>query len=292
MFYGFLSERLPLLPSKKDYIVNRKGFHLYIDLSNRRTFLLDRPKTTLAFWGRVYGREDLSALFGSLIEGYERDGDAGKIFKHLEGDFSVILFDHQLQQAFLGTDRFVRGEIYWSSKKPVSFFTHPSLFFKATGRQATLNITPIWDRFAIGAITPPDTLYQDINTNVTGEYVRINSDGIAERNAYWSPLKVVRERLDQKIEDPEVFIKSLRQRFIEKVSEEIAPFQKLGVGLSGGMDSASILGAARSNFNGGIVAVTVGPDGPDSPDLPRARKSARLNGAQHIEYYPRPVDLE
>jgi len=292
MFYGFLSERLSILPAKKAYIVNRKGFHLYIDLSDRRSFLLDRPRTTLAFWGRVYGSEDLSALFGDLIEGYERDGDVGKIFKYLEGDFSVILFDHQIQQAFLGTDRFVRGEIYWSCNRPVSFFTHPSLFFQGTGRKSTLNIAPIWDRFAIGAITPPDTLYQDIYANVTGEYVRLNADGTAERISYWSPLNVVRERLNQKIEDPEIFIKSLRQRFIEKVSEEIAPFQKLGVGLSGGMDSAAILGAARRNFDGDIVAVTVGPDGPDSPDLPHARESARFNRTHHIEYYPRAMDLE
>lgn len=292
MFFGFLSERLPDFNIKAETAVNRNGFQLYIDLSGSRAFLLDRPKTTLAFWGRIYGESNLSALFESLVESYEQDGDSKNIFSMLEGDFSLVLFDHHRQLIFLGTDRFVRGEIYWYARHPVAFFTRPSFFFQKTGFKPKLNIKPVWDRFAIGAITPPETVYKEVYSNVTGEYVCIDSNGGAQRIQYWSPLNVVKERMKERISDPQGCIKKLRRCFTEKVYQEILPYGKLGVGLSGGMDSAAILGAARKNFDGEIVAVTVGPDGPDSSTLPLARKSAEFNKAHHIEYYPRAVDLD
>ncbi|MBN2059400.1 MAG: hypothetical protein JW882_03190 [Deltaproteobacteria bacterium] len=272
--------------------MKRKGFQLFADYPGPRFHIIAREETTLAFHGRVYGSIDLPSILNNLMDIYEKNGDIDRIFRELEGDFSLLVFDHKKDRCMLGTDRFDRGEIYWFAEKPISFFTHLPFFLKVTGIKPDLNMGPIWDRFATGATTPPETLYKNIFTNVTGEYVCLNSHGEWKRFSYWSPLKVLRERSDKVEKEVESLVQEIRHCFIDKVSQEISPYRRLGVGLSGGMDSAAILGAARKVFDGEIIAVTIGPSGPDSPDLPRARESARFNNSRHIEIYPCASDLE
>ena len=292
MFFGFISKDRPTLKTDPYTLVTREGFHAYVDLSNSRCRLLDRKVTTLLFWGRIYDRSDPITILEPLLENYERDRDAKRIFDYLEGDFSLVLFDHDRQKGYLGRDRFARGEIYWCTHMPFSFFTHPRLFFEATGCRAELNYRLLWDRFAIGAATPPETVYKHVFNNVTGEYIEADAAGEIRRVPYWSPMEFIRNNSTGRIHNAGRAIESIRDCFIKKVSLEISPYRKLGTGLSGGMDSAAVLGAARKSFDGDIIAVTVGPNGPSSPDLPHARESAGFNKADHLEYYPRAVDLE
>lgn len=292
MFYGFLSDTVPDSVINEIPVVTRQGFQLFADLSEPRTYILDRERTTLAFNGGLYGTDNPSSLLNIMIDLYEQHGDFEKVISPMEGDFSLLLFDHKEQLCVLCTDRFARGEIYWATKYPVSFCTRLPTFIEVSGIRPELNIAPIWDRFAIGATTPPETVYMNIYTNVTGEYVTLDSSGKWKSHPYWSPLKFVRGHPFRSELVRETIIREFRKCFVEKVSEEIAPYNKLGVGLSGGMDSAAILGAARQGFEGDIIAVTIGPSGPDSPDLPRARASAGFNRAKHIEVYPCAEDLE
>ena len=292
MFYGFLGERKYSHIPRTPPTVKRKGFRLFVDFSDKRSHLQEREKTTLAFWGRVYGTSDLHAFFEPLLKKYEERGDAADFFRSFEGDFSLLLYNHDRQYACLGRDCFARGEIYWNINPALSFFTHPQRFFRITGFRPSINRGPLWDRFAIGAITPPETVYENIFTPVTGEYIEIDKEGATKRVPYWSPLQVVEDGGAVKTKDVAAFIREARTCFLDRVGEEIAPYRKLGAGLSGGMDSAAILGAARKRFEGEMIAVTVGPYGPGSPDLAGARKSAAFNKAKHIEYYPAAVDLE
>lgn len=292
MFFGFLSENALSKTVNLEPAVQKNGFRVYRTRSDERDFLLDLDDMTLLFRGRIYGTKDLQKLFWRLLEGYGRDGDAGNIFRALEGDFCLIIMDHKREVAYMGRDRFARGEVYWHIGESLSFFTHPREFFREVGFRPSLNIGPLWDRFAIGAITPPETVYRDVYTTVAGEFVRTDRKGQVERVPYWSPLQYVTNGPCDKMEDLNTFVADLRSCFTRKVAEEIAPYKKLGVGLSGGMDSAAITGAARKAFTGDMVAVTVGPDGPRSRDLPKARKSAALNHIRQIEYYPKATDLD
>ncbi|MBW2305229.1 MAG: hypothetical protein JRF57_16150 [Deltaproteobacteria bacterium] len=261
----------------------------------RRHFslFLERDRTTLVFEGRLYGCRDLSSAILTLLERYEREKDGRALFNSLEGDFALFLFDHEEEKALLGTDRFCRGEIYWRPGPPFSFFTHPRAFFQKIGGKPSIYLDAIWDRFAIGAVTPPETPYRNVYGMVSGEYVEIDTRrrGVS-RIRYWSPLSCVTSGKIGKIDDEAHFAETLRECFVRKVGEEISSFGKLGVGLSGGMDSAAILGAARRNFGGDIIAVSVAPDGEASPDIPNARTSAAFNGARHLVVFPGARDLE
>ncbi|MFC1814719.1 asparagine synthase-related protein [Thermodesulfobacteriota bacterium] len=272
--------------------MKRNAFHLFTDPSDGEAFILDRPKTILIFEGKNYGSSDLKGLFEPLLGRYEEDKDAGRLFDYLEGDFSLCLFDVQRALVFMGTDRFARGQIFWGSRRPVAFFTHPSLFFRSTSLKPTLDTFPLWDRFAIGAITPPETLYKGYFSNVTGEYVQIDLQGKTKRCVYWSPLRRLTSGGLKKTDNVSFLSTQVQECFSKKVSEEISPYRKLGVGLSGGMDSGAILGAARRHFSGDVIAVSLGPDGPRSPDLKKARVTAAFNEARHIEYYPVARDLD
>jgi len=292
MFFGFLSsERFSLADSAKPVVV-REGFQLYLDPSDRRSFYVERPKSTLAFRGKILGQRDLGGFFHRLLEGFETHCDPMEVFGPLDGDYCIVVYHHAQKEAYISVDRFARGEVYWRESRPIAFFTDPGRFSQAVGLPFELNLPPLLDRFSIGAVTPPETVYQRVFAPVAGEYVTLSEEGTATRVSYWSPLSCIEEGRCVKTDNADQLTAELKSCFLAKVKEETEPYRKLGVGLSGGMDSASILGAARRGFHGDIVAVTVAPDGPTSADLPRARTSASFNRAEHLVFYPTAKDLD
>lgn len=98
--------------------------------------------------------------------------------------------------------------------------------------------------------------------------------------------------MSNKNSNREVLVRKFYKTFEEAVAKRIGGVKKLGVFLSGGIDSGALLSVAkRLDPNKKLYAFTIGPWGEGSSDLPYARINAEHSGGQLKEFYGSPKIL-
>gem|GEM_PF-6193576 len=200
---------------------------------------------------RLDNREEITKKLGGSNRSGENRSDASllleffaisgpKVVRLLVGDFAFVIWDAQDQTLFCARDHL--------GVRPFYYYYRNNIFAFASEKKGILCLPEVNQsldedyclRLLADLDTPSDrTFFQHIHQIPAAHFMTVTRDG-CRKERYWKlempPLL--------KLKDPEDYYEGFREQFETAVEARIHTPFPIGVELSGGLDSAAVLGTA------------------------------------------------
>jgi asparagine synthase (glutamine-hydrolysing) len=289
---------------------------IYIDknfgLGHRRLSIIDTSKAGrqpmvnkdeslfIVFNGEIYNFQKLREILKGLghqfksktdtevvLHGYEEWGT--DCLKRFDGMFAFAILDRKNSQFFLARDRMGEKPLYYYIDQERFIFAseikaiiEDQNVIREIGNQGLINY------FTFGHSIAPDTIYKNIKKLLPGHYLVVK-DGRTEIKEYWDSLTVG----EKKDRGEKYYKQKTREIFEEAVKEELISDVPLGVFLSGGIDSSSVVAMMAKNEVSPLRTFSVGFDlaGGEFNELRDAKVVAKHFKTEHHELFLREPDL-
>ena len=282
---------------RSDQVVTKTGV---VALGARRLRILDlsggadQPMTSrdsgviLTFNGEIYNFRDLRDELRKHGYLFETTGDTevvlrafekwgAECFKRLRGMFALAVWDPLTQTVLLARDHLGIKPLYVSYSESQLAWASEVQALKLALNTTTIDQKAVDDFLRYGSVSEPRTIYREIKMLPPGSWIRIDPEGrISEREQFWSlprPLADTSPVTGESERGRELLTRSIDRHLISD-----AP---LGVLLSSGMDSRTVLGlAVRSQKE--LHSFTVSfPDNQHRDEGGAAAETARRWGSTH-----------
>ena len=249
-----------------------------IGLAHRRLAIIDpdaradQPMTIdqrywITFNGEIYNflalkselqSEGVTFKTGSdtevLLRLYERDGV--EMIGKLRGMFAFVIWDETKRRLFLARDAFGIKPLYIFDNGDTVQIASTVKGLKAGGDAGNAGPDPAGHVgfFLFGSVPEPHTLFSDIRALPAGHTLTIESDGRRCLKPYFDLREVLAEPRNgrKQLDLRNLLLDSIRHHFISDVP--------VGVFLSAGMDSATILALASESQRDELRSFTLGYD--------------------------------
>jgi len=265
------------------------------------------PRATGATWivynGEVYNhaalRAELAALghrfhgrcdTEAILHAYEEWGE--DCVGRLNGMFAFAVWDGARRELFLARDRLGIKPLYYSwSRGRLVFASEIKAIVADPSVEREVDLQAVYEYVGYEFVPGPRTMFAGIHKLQPGHTLTLR-DGKIETRRYWDlgfePLEISREDAKRRI--VELLAQSVERRLMSDVP--------LGVFLSGGVDSSSVLAMmsmlrmTRGASAGKIRTFTIGYDDPSFSEIDYARAVARQFDTDHTEVMIRPLGPE
>ncbi len=217
-----------------------------------------------------------------LIHGYEEWGE--NLLQMLNGMFAFCIYDKSKKRLFLARDRFGKKPLYYTllgqrlafSSELKSLLIHPSV-------RREVNLLGLQKYFAYGFIPAPLSLYQNIYKLPGGHYMTYNIEtGQLLMSRYWQFRMYPDAELSKASEDD--LADELRFRMTAAVKRRMVADVPVGIFLSGGIDSSTILAcASQGEVADRIKTFSIGFREKEFDESDVARSIAKQFGSDHKE---------
>jgi asparagine synthase (glutamine-hydrolysing) len=217
-----------------------------------------------------------------LVHGYEQWGDDLPV--RLNGMFAFVVWDRPRRRLFAARDRFGEKPFYYAARPGFfAFASELSALIRHPAVDRTIDQRALQKYFAYGYIPAPNALYRGSRKLPGGCSLTLDlADFRVRQRQYWrfaiaadesAPDDHVDERADE-----------LRALLDNAVTRRLVSDVPLGIFLSGGIDSSTVLAlAARHRAPAGLDTFTIGFDEPSFDETPFAREVAAAVGTRHHE---------
>jgi asparagine synthase (glutamine-hydrolysing) len=216
-----------------------------------------------------------------LIHGYKAWGWDG-LLQRLHGMFAIGLWDATQRILFLARDRIGIKPLYLHSTDGRLFFASEiKAIVQMPGFARAIDPAAMY-HYLSGMVAPaPMTMFRGVQKLPAGCYLHVDANGRMKFERYWHPAL---ERRSQGPRSRGEAVQSLRSAFGTAVAENIGADVPVGVLLSGGVDSTSILAGMMARATTPVHTFSVGYDGvPELDERAQARDMADHFGAAHHE---------
>ncbi len=217
-----------------------------------------------------------------LVHGFEEWGHGLPI--RLNGMFAFVVFDAANGRLFLARDRFGEKPLYYSvARNLFAFGSELSAVRRHPGVDAELDATGIQKLFAYGYIPAPRTVLRGVRKLPAGGTLEYDCrTGELREGRFWTFRLEPDMSLEQARE--EVLVEELRALLSEAVRRRLVSDVPLGIFLSGGIDSATVLAFASRHIPGNELSTfTVGFLEPSYDESEPAARLAHAVGSRHHE---------
>lgn len=209
-----------------------------------------------------------------LLAFYQKD-PSFRLLGQIDGIFAAVIYDASQQKVYLISDRRGLRYLYWTqSQDSLVWCSELKSLLGLPGYQIKIDKAAVEDflglRYKIGdrswfdgvEILPAATvLTWDITT------------ATLEKNRYWWWTQI--HPLDSTYNENEL-VEEIGHRFIAAVEKRSQPLERVGLSLSGGLDSRAILAAMPDQ---GQIIHAVGLGQPDCDDIILAQQVAKIKKA-------------
>jgi asparagine synthase (glutamine-hydrolysing) len=212
-----------------------------------------------------------------LLHGYEQSGR--DFFRGLNGSFAAAIWDDRRRQLVLANDRFGMKPLYYArTPDRLVFASEIKALLADPAVSRTVSPRGVAQFFTFGHLLGEDTLLESVKLLPAAGWLTFEPDtGRAGLDRYW--------RLASSLGGPRLdgaeAIDRIDEAFGRAVERCTAGTDRLGISLSGGLDSRTIL-AAIDTERTPLTAVSLGLDG--SIDTLSAGRMARLTRTPHYRY--------
>ncbi len=215
-----------------------------------------------------------------IVHLYEQEGEAG--FQRLRGMFAFALWDRDQQTLLIARDQFGIKPLYYRIHNQEIIFASELPALIAALPATSIRPEAIRQYLTFLYVPGPATIYEGISQLPPGEMLKVQK-GRIERYPFakmenWAE----RESTSFREHPAEYFLEVLQ----ETVRSHLVSDVPLGLFLSGGLDSASILAMMRRETNGPIKTFSIGyaQEADHSyNELSAARSLADHFGTDHVE---------
>ena len=206
----------------------------------------------------------------------------------LEGMFAFAIWDKRERTLFAARDPF--------GIKPFYFIDNGSTFFFASeikallclsGIERAINPTALADYLTFQYILGRKSLFKNIVKLEPGTYLHVTHTGVTNPKIYWKPRF---DKINLSEEDAsEQFLNLLTQSVRQQLRSDVP----LGAHLSGGLDTAAIVGLTSRMSSIPVSTFTAGfqATGGIFDDTDMARVTANFNNTSHYVAYPDATDF-
>ena len=261
-----------------------------IDLSAAGAQPMSGPNATrLTFNGEIYNYRELrqtlsaQATFRSgsdtevLLAAYAAWGDAA--WARLEGMFGFALWDPSAGALRLVRDRLGIKPVYYAATPEALVFASEVRTLLASGLVARrIDGASLWHYLGYQTAATPATLIDGVSMLEPGHALTISADGRQSAKRYWHVLDAETPQAHTRDEA----LEEVRARLHAAVTSHMVSDVPVGVFLSGGIDSGSLVSALSS---AGVTPRTFSVvfDDPQYDESATVREVARQFGAEHTE---------
>lgn len=208
------------------------------------------------------------------------------MFDRLNGIFAFALWDNQKKRLILARDHFgVKPLHIYQDKNCVLFASEIKAILVAQKLTPQMNKQALHYFMNLRYVPGRETLFKGVERLLPGEYAVVSQRGL-RRSFYWRMPR----RDSSELTEAEA-IDSIRCHLQESVSRQLVSDVPLGIYLSGGMDSSSILAMARKGrVDASIDAYTVGFNEPTDEVEDAKRVADHFNTQHHaLNLDPKPL---
>src|SRR3954466_10037755 len=249
----------------------------------------------IAFDGAIDNRADLHALLQHPATAALDPDDDGLLvlelvsrfgteaFQHIAGQFACAVWDRG--RLLLVRDRIGYAPLYFTLVADRLIFASE---YKALLGLDSVPARP--NRNAIQVIQstkwalPGATCLDGVYPVAPGTWLAVEPGGIHTARFWDLPIRVLHQ-------DEDRHVAALRDSFLETLRRQTAPYQRIGISLSGGLDSAVMAAGARAVAPEKELHTFSAGYGSDDRELVNAERVARELGAQHHPLVLDPGDL-
>lgn len=238
-------------------------------------------KSALLWNGELYPSDSQSTekLWGI----YKAKGPEG--FRDLNGAFALAIWDAKKEKGILVSDQFGIFPVYYGENKgQLAFANIPELVLLLFKKSPELNESALFKYLAFCYNPGWETFFKGVHRLRPGCYLEFHR-GKIQLQKYWSPSFFP-------IEKPEAFfIHELRERLIESIRIRQEPESRVGVFLSGGLDSSTVT-ALLSREGNSVATFSFRCEGETFDESHYAERVAETFGTFHtlVEYTPEDIE--
>lgn len=254
---------------------------------------------TLVFNGEIYNYKELRAELIEAGHTLTTEGDGETLlhlyemhgldmFSRLRGMYGFALWDAPRQRLVLAVDHIGMKPLYlWERDGQLIFASEVKAFLAHEDAPRALNLDVLDTYLSFGYMIGEQTLFEGVRRLMPG-HVLIAENGAIVTREYWrfaSGYDQTYAPPSPMISDSVSIIGQARDRLTESVRLHLRSDVPLGLFLSGGVDSAAVLGLMSEQAGERVRTFTVGYDmaTPDN-ELAQARRIAEHYGTQHHEH--------
>ncbi len=214
---------------------------------------------------------------------YEQEGEEG--IKRLRGMFAYALWDRERQVLLLARDRFGIKPLYYcpqpggGTAQVVAFSSELPSLLEAVGSRSIMPAA-VLQYLTLLYVPGPGTIFEGIRQVMPGELLRIREGRLES----WHYARMADPVEQVQVDDPREAAERFREVLRESVQAHLVSDVPLGLFLSGGLDSGSMLAMMRQVTNGPIRTFSIGYDAiadRSYNELAAARLLADTFGADH-----------
>jgi len=226
-----------------------------IDLQKGHQPMFNEDRTIwIAYNGEIYNYKELTRILKrrghifytncdteTIVHLYEEYGE--NCVNHLNGMFALAIWDSNKRQVFLARDRLGIKPLYYTENNGrVIFASEIKSILQVENVKREVDPEAFSDYLALQYSTPPNTMFKGIRKVRPGHTVVIKNGKITERE-YWD---IHYPNVDENKD--EYYIERFDELFKESIKRRLISDVPLGVLLSGGVDSSTVL-ALLSEMN-------------------------------------------
>src|SRR5579885_316017 len=250
----------------------------------------------LVFNGEIYNHAHLRAGLEARGHRYRSRTDSETIIhlyeergldfvNDIEGDFTIALWDSQLERLVLARDRVGVKPLYLISaggrfifaSEIKAIIAHPSV-------TADVDEESLYHYLSFLTTPAPRTLFRGVEKIPAGHFVVVSRDGSVETTRYWDalppPASANGSRATSEDEVRAEILRLLRESIKKRMMSDV-PF---GVFLSGGVDSSANVALMAEQMSRPVETFTVAyRDDEELNELGPARETARRFATNHHE---------
>lgn len=271
-----------------------------IDLSGGHQPIFNEDKSiSIVFNGEIYNHEKLRKELiekghsyytksdtETILHAYEEYGE--NCLSRLRGMLAFAIHDSRKRRVLLARDRVGKKPLYYYHDDQVFIFASEiKAILKSKMVKHEVNKRMLDFYISLGYVPGKETLFKDIHKLEPGQYLVLEGYSKVRLCEYWD-INAITEN-DIPYEDSKHLLK---EKLLESVRIRLMSEVPLGVFLSGGLDSSTIVALMSQVVSQPINTFSVGyKDEPEMSELKYARQVSDIFKTEHHEFYLTPDDL-
>lgn len=239
-----------------------------------------KSKLPIAVAGEIVSRLPLAGNgeragehYDWILAGHAAGG--GEFLKTLDGTFSLALWQERGEQLTLMTDRSGDGQLFYRKQADGLLFS--SWLRLLAGPECDLDSQSVQEFLRFFYITPPRTIYKGISRIDPGHYLTVANGALVTHEL--EPIHT-NERESASMDSADATLGQFQNLFEASIERRIGS-RRVGVFLSSGVDSATLMAGCHRIHPQQVEAFTVGFDAPELDESAAARAYADCLGVPH-----------
>jgi len=262
-----------------------------IDLHTGRQPIFNEDRTVcVVFNGEIYNYKDLREQLINkghkfytttdtevLVHLYEEKG--ADFVKSLNGEFAIAIWDVRSQTLLLARDRLgIRPLYYYQFNNEIIFASELKAILKHPAVRKELNLNSLYSFLRLRYVAGLETMIKGI-VKLPQASIMSYRNGEVGINSYWQLSFEIKRDWTMRSASEE-----FSRLLYESVQMRLMSDVPLGMFISGGVDSSTILALIRKYVPGEIKTFSIGFR-TDIDEIPRARRLASEFSTKHNEFY-------